>query len=68
MGISKVELISKNLALEVDNESLKILADAIFLRAMVKRKSGDLLARVCSTIARFELQMRGLEPTKANAK
>ncbi len=57
-----------DLILEVDKDKQDIVVKTIFRKAQTEHAYANFYAKLCSQIARLELQMKDLAPTRANAK
>jgi hypothetical protein len=53
---------------EVDKEKQEIVVKTIFRKAQSEHAYANFYAKLCSQIARLELTIKGLAPTRANAK
>ena len=53
---------------EVDKEKQEIVVKNIFRKALTEHVYANLYAKLCSEITRLELTIKGLAPTRANAK
>jgi hypothetical protein len=53
---------------EFDKEKLEILVKTIFIKAQTEYAYANFYAKICSEIARLEVTIKGLAPTRANSK
>ena len=53
---------------EVDKDKQEIVVKTIFRKAQTEHAYANFYAKLCSQIARLELTIKGLAPTRANAK
>ena len=53
---------------KIDREKQEIVVKTIFRKALTEHVYANLYAKLCSEITRLELTIKGLAPTRANAK
>ncbi len=60
--------VDQNTPFEVDKAKQEIVVKTIFRKAQTEHAYANFYAKLCGQIARLELTIKGLAPTRANAK